>query len=146
MGFEKYHEEKKFGGLAHTMPKSIEWLSEHKDEKLFLFLQGYDVHGRFPFKEEHLQKFLGEKYRGSLKGTEDEYWDLRNENIEKGQITINEEDMRFLRSVYDAKIFSADQRLGYFIKSLQQTGLLEKSIIIISEFLDIRFQWIYLGY
>lgn len=132
LGFEEYYDGKRFGGFDLTMPKAVAWLSEHKNEKMFLFVQGYDVHGRFPLDQQYVKDFLGEQYAGPFKGTEEEYWKLRNLNIENGEISVTEEDMRLWRAVYDAKIFAADKRFGVFIERLREMGLLEKSIIIFS--------------
>lgn len=132
LGFEEYFDGQRFGGFDLTMPKAMDWLAAHQNEKVFLFVQGYDVHGQFPLDRQLLSQFLEKEYHGPSKGSEEEYWDLRTRNIEKGEISITEEDMRLWRAVYDAKIYAADQRLGTFLGQLQEAGLLEKSIVIIS--------------
>ena len=132
LGFEEYFDGQRFGGFDLTMPKALDWLAAHQNEKVFLFVQGYDVHGQYPLARQYLPQFLSPEYHGPFKGSEEEYWDLRTRNIEKGKISITEEDMRLWRAVYDAKIYAADQRLGAFLRKLQETGLLEKSIVIIS--------------
>ena len=131
-GFEEYQDEPRFGGFDRTMPAALEWLGKHRQEKFFLFVEGYDVHGQFPLRRENLGKFLEPPYRGTLKGTEDEYWALRDRNLEEGSVTVPPEDLRFLKAIYDTKIHDADQRFGAFIGRLREMGLLENSIVIVS--------------
>lgn len=132
LGFEQYHDGKDFEGFNSLMPQALSWMAEKRNEKFFVFLQGYDVHGRFPFDKAALRKFLGADYRGPFTGIADEYWNLRNRSIGEGDFSMAEEDVRFWKAVYDAKIFSFDERFGGFVHQLEALGLLEKSIIIVS--------------
>ncbi len=131
-GFDTYYDKKTFAGFDETMPIALEWLKNNGSEKFFLFVQGYDVHGRFPMDEEGKTKFLYKGYQGPLQGTIDEYWDLRTKNIDQGKVDLSPEDIKFLESIYDAKISAADKRFGQFIEKLQEMKLLENSIIVIS--------------
>lgn len=131
-GFERYFDAEKFGGFDLLMPKALSWLQEVRDQRFFLFVQGYDVHGRFPLERRNLDTFLGAPYHGPYAGTEEEYWTLRNRSISEGNFSMSDEDIRFWNAVYDTKIFEADQRFGAFIKELARLDLLEKSIIVVS--------------
>ncbi|NTV14999.1 MAG: sulfatase-like hydrolase/transferase [Desulfobulbaceae bacterium] len=132
LGFEEYQDQPRFGGFDRTMPAALAWLDKHRQEKFFLFVEGYDVHGQFPLRREHLGKFLKPPYQGALKGSEEEYWALRDRNLEEGSVTIPPEDLRFWKAIYDTKIHEADQRFGAFIAKLREQGLLENSIVIVS--------------
>lgn len=132
LGFARYFDKQRFGGFDLLMPKAVSWLTEMRSEKLFLFLEGYDVHGQFPLSQKHLKKFLGPDYHGNCTGTSDEYWQLRNRSINEGAFPMSDEDIRFWNAVYDTKIFDADARFGIFMEELKQFGLLEKSIIVVS--------------
>jgi arylsulfatase A-like enzyme len=132
LGFEEYQDQPRFGGFDRTMPAALEWLSQHRQEKFFLFVEGYDVHGQFPLNRENLGKFLNPPYQGALKGTEEEYWALRDRNLEEGSVTLPPEDLRFWKAIYDTKIHDADQRFGGFIAKLRELGVLDNSIVIVS--------------
>lgn len=132
LGFEEYTDEPRFAGFDRTMPQALEWLGRHRQEKFFLFVQGYDVHGQFPLNRQHLERFLKPPYQGPLKGTEEEYWALRDRNLEAGGISMPAEDLRLWKAIYDAKIYAADQRFGAFIAKLRELGLLDNSIIIVT--------------
>lgn len=131
-GFDEYFDEQTFGGFDRTMELAGEWLRNNNEHPFFLFVQGFDVHGRFPIDRENYGQFIVQDYQGQLTGSEEEYWRLRNENLEKGTVELTPDDIRFLESVYDAKIAAADARFGAFIKELEKLGLLENSIIIVS--------------
>jgi len=131
-GFEVYYDEIRLAGFDRTMPLAFDWLKEHRDEKLFLFVQGYDVHGRFPLKREFLGRFMDRPYKGPAGATEDEYWALRDRNLADGGLTMSPEDANLWKAVYDAKIHAADQRFGEFINRLRELGLLDNSIIVVS--------------
>lgn len=132
LGFEEYIDEPRFGGFDRTMPPALDWLAKHRQEKCFLFVEGYDMHGQFPLQRENLKRFLAPPYQGKLKGTEEEYWALRDRNLEDGGVTIPPEDLRFWQAIYDTKIYDADQRFGAFIAKLRELGVLDNSIIIVS--------------
>ena len=132
LGFEEYTDTPRFGGFDRTMPPALDWLGKHRQEKCFLFVEGYDMHGQFPLNREHLGRFLTPPYQGPLKGTEEEYWALRDRNLEEGGVTIPPEDLRFWQAIYDTKIYDADQRFGDFIAKLRKMGMLENSIVIVS--------------
>lgn len=131
-GFEEYFDEKRFGGFDLTMPLAVQWLEGHPNEKKFLFVQGYDVHGQYPLNRERLGQFLDPPYLGMLTGSEEEYWQLRDRNLDEGGVSLSQEDVRLWRAVYDAKIFEADRRFGDFIDELRRLGLMENSIVIVS--------------
>lgn len=130
--FDTYFDKKDFGGFDLTMPKAVQWLTNDKQGKFFLFVQGYDVHGKFPLEKKYLSMFLDKPYTGASKATENEYWALRNKNLEQGGLTLSKEDTDLWKAVYDAKIYAADKRFGEFIETLKKMNLLENSIIIVS--------------
>jgi len=132
LGFDTYYDETKFGGFNLTMPKALGWLKEHRDEKFFLFIQGYDVHGRYEFPGEFKNKFVDPDYNGPYKGTSEEYWGLRNLSLDQKSLQLNADDVKFWRNWYDGRIYEADKRLGNFLKRVQKLDLMDKTVIVIS--------------
>jgi len=132
-GFDTYFDRKRFGGFDLTMPQAVNWLQEHRDKRFFLFVEGFDMHGLFPLDRTHLLRFLDNvPYRGKLGGGEDEYWQFRNRSLEQADLGLQGEDLRFLKAVYDSKIYEADRRFGMFISEVKKMGLLDKTIVIVS--------------
>ena len=68
---------------------------------------------------EVITKYLPYDYHGDYTGSGEEYWQLRTRSINGETINLSENDVRFWRAVYDAKIYAADQRFGKFIEQLK---------------------------
>ncbi len=132
LGFDVYFDKIKFGGMDESIPRALEWVKQNKDRKFFLFLHGYDSHGQnVPaggFDYRFVDKGYDKKYSGSAKEQEA----LREEGLEKGEIKLRDEDVRFWRAIYDEKINRADALFGKFIAELDKMGLKDKTLFIIS--------------
>ena len=132
IGFDVYGDDATFGGFDLTMPQALEWLNVHSREKFFLFVQGFDVHGRYSLPAQYENKFLQPGYKGKYHGSVEEYWQLRNSSVDNTLPGISEADVRFWESNYDAKIYEADRRFGKFIAGLEKLGILKNTIVVIS--------------
>lgn len=132
LGFDTYFDKATFGGFELAMPKALEWLQTHKGNKFFLFLAGYDVHGRYPLPQNYNNTFADPNYTGKYKGSQEEYWELRNRSVDRLPLNLTQEDVKFWESIYDAKILEADKRFKAFIEQLKAMGLMDNTIIIVS--------------
>lgn len=130
-GFDEYYGEKPFAGFETNVPLALDWLKENKNRKFFLFVQGYDLHGRYGLQKDSAKKFMDKGYNGLYTGSVDEQIYLRDLSLEEGHVNLSEEDMKFWRSLYDTKLYDADKRLGIFFNELEKSGVTGKSIIII---------------
>jgi choline-sulfatase len=135
-GFEPYVDDRYFGGTDYSGPKAVEWLRENRDERFFLFLHGYDVHGQFPLPDAALS---GVDYDGALDGGIEEQASLRERGLgaidEPGAPSVlgglDEGDTAFLERVYDLKVRALDERFGRFIGELRALGLLDDTVVIV---------------
>jgi len=132
LGFDTYYDKTTFGGFDIVLPMALKWLKKYRKEKFFLFIQGYDVHGRYQLLNDFKNKFADPNYTGKYKGTVEEYWELRNVSLDVGDLSMTDEDVKFWRSVYDAKIHEADRKFGLFLEEFDKLGLTGKTVIIIS--------------
>jgi len=132
LGFDSYYDQTTFGGFDIVLSMALKWLKKHREEKLFLFIQGYDVHGRYKLPYFLKNKFTDPNYGGRYKGTVEEYWELRNLSLDVGYLNMTDEDVKFWRSVYDAKIHEADRKFGLFLEEFDKLGLTGKTMIIVS--------------
>ncbi len=130
-GFNTYYDSKPFGGFETTIPLALKWLGENKDHKFFLFVHGYDIHGRYELQKDSSRKFMDKNYHGYYTGAEEEQITLRNLSLDNGYVDLSEEDKKFWIDLYDSKLYDADQRLGKFFFELKALGILNNSIIII---------------
>lgn len=128
--------------LNFTIPEAINWLAQNKDEKFFLFIQGYDAHCPFipPQPYDNLFNSSGVHTVNSsycVRG----YPDAENEmKIYKayyhltGQdpISIDENDVDYLVSQYDGEIAYVDSTLSSLLNYLENSGLLQNTIVVIT--------------
>ena len=132
-GFDTYFYEKgKFGGFDRSIPKAIEWLREHKDEKFFVFLHGYDCHGQNTPSEGFDYRYVDPGYDQRFTGTEQEQELLREEGLVRGFVTLRDEDVRFWRAVYDEKINRADARFRDFLAEFDKLGISDKTLFVLT--------------
>lgn len=131
-GFETYDDGATFGGFDRSLPLALKWLQAHGTRNFFLFVQGYDVHGRFPPPKCCDNPYLVGNEAAQFDGSPDAYWQLRNLSIENGVLNISDKQRRFWINTYDAKILEADKRFGEFIQTVEKMQLLENTIVIIS--------------
>ena len=96
------------------------------DAPFFLFLHFYDVHTDFTPRPEYRAKFVG-PYAGRMTGSTSQLADLRTEGE-----TLAEDDLRWLRDMYDAEINQLDDLLGKFFAWLDDEGLYDDALIVIT--------------
>lgn len=131
-GFETYTDDLNFGGFKDSFPKALEWIKKHREEKLFVFLHGYDIHGQYVPEGGYDKRFVDFDYKGHLTGSKEEQKSLREEGLNQGKIALTKEDTRFLIALYDEKIQRADQEFSQFLQVYSGLGLLDKTIFIIT--------------
>jgi len=131
-GFDKYYDKKVFGGFKDVFPKALKWIKRNRKSKFFVFVMGYDVHGRYPLPDEPDDQFNDKDYSGPYQGTVEEYWKLRNDSIDKEILDLTEGDIKFWRNWYDTKIVESDKKFGDFIQKLKKIVDMNNTVIVIS--------------
>jgi choline-sulfatase len=132
-GFDVYYYEKgKFGSLDQSIPKALEWLAANKDKKFFLFLHGYDIHGQNTPATGFDYRYVDKSYDQKFTGSELEQEALREEGLERGQLTLRDADVQFWRDVYDEKINRADEKFRKFLESFDRLGLTGKTLFVLT--------------
>lgn len=131
-GFDTFYQtDKPFQGFDETIPLALNWLSLNKNDKFFLFLHGYDVHGQNQPKDGYDYRYVNKPYHGVYSGSTKEQAALREEGLDKGDLTMSDEDIAFWRAVYDEKINRTDEKFGYFIKQIDKMGLLQNTVVVV---------------
>lgn len=131
-GFKVYTDDKDFGGFEDSVPKALAWIRQRKDEKLFVFLHGYDIHGQYVPEGGYDQRFVDFDYKGVLTGSKEEQKELREEGLARGQIFLAKEDIGFLTALYDEKVQRADAQFAHFVEEYKKLGLMDKTIFILT--------------
>ncbi len=122
-GFETFVE------MRHRHTKSIftralEWIAKRSDRPFFLFVHTYEPHspyldGRFAVAAEAGQ--IGESFDRK---------DL--EAMREGRWEPSPEEKRYISDLYDGDIRSTDDALSGLLRGLQERGLLDRSIVVIT--------------
>ena len=120
-----------FNGFNYSEPLALSWIAQHKNQKFFVFLHGYDAHGQDQL-DNFTGRFLDFKYSGNFTGSAAQQAQLRELGLAQGYVNISQDDIKFWRAVYDEKIYDADRVFGQFITNLSQQGLLDRTIIIVA--------------
>ncbi len=132
-GFDVYyHEQEKFGGFHDSVPRAIEWLKKNRQQKFFLFLHGYDCHGQHSPAGGYDYRFVDKNYDRRFTGSEQEQELLREEGLDKGQLTLRDEDVRFWRAIYDEKINRADEMFAKFMHDFDKLGITDKTLFVLT--------------
>lgn len=132
-GFETYqHERAKFGGFDYSMPRALDWLRANREKKFFLFLHGYDCHGQNAPADGYDYRYVPKGYDQRYTGSEVEQEALREEGLEKGQLTLRDADVQFWRAVYDEKISRADARFKQFLAEFEKLGIASKTLFVLT--------------
>jgi arylsulfatase A-like enzyme len=96
------------------------------EQPFFLFLHFYDAHTDVTPRKEYRQRFV-EPYSGALNGRTQQLIRLRNEGAE-----LSDDDVRWLRQMYDAEIAQLDELLGRFLGWLDERGWLEDALVVVT--------------
>jgi len=132
-GFDTYYYDKgKFGRFDQSIPRALDWLAKNKDKKFFLFLHGYDVHGQSTPPGGFDYRFVDQDYDRRYMGAELEQELLREEGLQKGQLTMRDEDVQFWRAIYDEKIQRADAKFQRFLDEFAKLGVQDKTIFVLT--------------
>jgi arylsulfatase A-like enzyme len=120
-------QQKTFNNGDTVVATAKEMFAEHDEDKpFFLFLHFYDVHTDFTPRPEYKEKFVG-PYSGRLTGRTQQLIGLRN----RGE-KLSEGDVRWLREMYDAEIRQLDDLLGRFFGWLDDEGLSDDTLFVIT--------------
>lgn len=138
-GFEVYLDDRKFGGFDYSVPAAQQWLREHASERFFMFLHGYDAHGQYDPPDGYRKAFASD-YAGTMQGGAVEQGELRERGLRnkiegKGDgeafLELSDEDFEFHAALYDEKIQDADARFADFLRTLDELGLRERTILVV---------------
>jgi arylsulfatase A-like enzyme len=114
-------------GIARILPKAKKWLEENKADPFFLFIHCYDIHDPYTPPPPYDTIFHDFNYTGnfvpSTKNMQAAAW--------RG-LEVNDEDVRHIKALYDGGIRYTDEKIGEFLSYLQEAGLKDNSLVIIT--------------
>ncbi len=140
LGFSRYHEqegkvhlredgeviakETGEGGIEETFRMAREWLAAHGDEPFFLFIHTYEPHT--PYERRTFTKGLSPGKVGETFSME------KLGPLRTGQLQFDAKDLEYLEALYDGGIFEADRHLGAFVEFLDERGLGDKTLVVVT--------------
>jgi choline-sulfatase len=130
-GFDTYYDATAFGGLDKSIPEAETWLASHKNEKFFMFVHGYDVHGQHTPAAGYDYRYVQKPYTGAYSGSAAEQQRLREAGLRGEKLNLSGQDIAFWRAIYDEKINDADQEFGVFMDDFKKNNLLDNTIIVV---------------
>lgn len=142
-GFDRY----RIQGQMDRFPVTARWLRHDADEPFFLFIQSFTTHSPYSappqFRETYTGNYSGPLYNMTVEmpnGTRVGFTSsaIGRENgtpvLRKGNITIEltEDDVQYVRDVYDGAVRYVDDRLGEIFTVLELTGLANDTVVIVT--------------
>ncbi|MFH1998849.1 MAG: sulfatase [Planctomycetota bacterium] len=115
-------------GSVDSFDRALKWLDRKKDEPFFLFLHTFMIHEYLP-----PAKWASEFNKGCKSrlepGNEARHAFSLSRVLTHG---ISSEDLAFAENMYDATIRTADDRVGELIRHLEVSGLLDRTVLVIT--------------
>lgn len=128
-GFDEYTSGDAFDGLPTSAPMAVDFIRKHRNEKMFVFIHGFDVHGQYIPTGGYERMFV-RNYSGTLNGSTEEQKQFREEGVKNGRIFLTPDDAKFLRGLYDEKVVRLDEMIGVLIREIRAQKIADKTIII----------------
>jgi arylsulfatase A-like enzyme len=125
-GFETYDGEEKIG-IAKILPKVKKWLNENGSQPFFLFLHCYDIHSPYDPPPPYDTMFQDTVYTGSFVPST-----AKLRLAAWNRIQLNNQDLQHVMALYDGGIRYTDEMIGEFFAYLRNSGLYNRSLIIVT--------------
>ncbi|MFH1619535.1 MAG: sulfatase-like hydrolase/transferase, partial [bacterium] len=152
-GFQITDDNPNFTGFNVTLKQAEEWLAKKPPGRFFLFIHGYDAHCPFTPPKEFKGRFSGSSgkkaaidytkcvraVRTSTKTYDAFYMGgctpfRTSSNCPPVKpVVLTQDDINYLKDLYDEEVLSVDCRIGKFLGSLDGNILQKTLIIILSE-------------
>ena len=125
-GFDSFDQENAWGGhFSITSPsisqKAVDFINKNKKNKFFLFLHYFDPHFAYML---HDQYNYFPDYKGEVKSR------MSTHVLRKNAPNYSENDLKYLRALYDSEISFTDYYIGKVINHLKALNLYNNTIII----------------
>jgi len=130
-GFEIYDDgspcRRGYYEISSYISKLLSWLESVKSRKFFLFIHTYDVHEPYnppsPYSDLYTKGRCEGKHLRTSKG-------IKPRKLDASKLTPEEID--YIMAVYDGGINYVDDQLGKIFRKLDQLGIADNTIIIVT--------------
>ncbi|MCH7519439.1 MAG: sulfatase [Candidatus Dadabacteria bacterium] len=121
--FEEYIMGTEGTSSEHLTERAIEYISDNQDNKFFLWIHYFDPHAIYLYHEDYN---YGRNYSGNLPAN------LSVEFLKSDKNSFNTEDIEYVKDIYDEEISYTDHNIGKLINNIEELGLKEDTVIIIT--------------
>lgn len=136
-GFDLYHNDtgdSRSKSFEKIMPQVIEWLEVNKNSGFFLFLHINDTHSPYHCPYEDI---YDPDYKGVIDNLYLNYRFLQSFDrdtlfLDKEKIKLTRKDINHIIAHYDGGITYTDRYIGGLLKKLDELGLTNKTILILT--------------
>lgn len=138
-GFDDYHEEEGpvqrmsedkdwsaeyTGGIEETFRRSREWITEHADERFFLFIHTYEAH--MPYTRRTFTEGLDPGRVGETFTMD------KIEELQSGKLAFDDGELEYLNALYDGGVLECDRQVGAFLDTLEELGLRDRTLVVVT--------------
>jgi choline-sulfatase len=131
-GWDDYNNYIREGGSTEAedvFAQAGNFIERHKDERFFVYIQTIDPHVPYDPPAEFLRMYDPSEYAGQVQPRLTP--DLL-EQAKRNAVTFNAADRRRLEALHDGEISYHDRQLGVFMERLQQLGVADDTLLVIT--------------
>ena len=112
------------GGIENTFRLAKDWLKGHRNDHFFLLIHTYEPH--VPYTRNAFTKGIERGPFGEKFTSEDHI------KIKKGTLSLNDDELQYIEALYDEGILEYDKQIGSFLAFLENTGLRDKTLVVVT--------------
>jgi arylsulfatase A-like enzyme len=117
----------------HVYGDAIKWLERRREkndtDRFFLWIQTIDPHVPYEVPKEYLGRYFEGRYRGRLGPHVTGY---ETADFNEGKVRFRQQDHDYIKALYRGEITYHDHYFGKFLERLEAMGLLEDSLLVVS--------------
>lgn len=127
--YTNFIRESKNTDASSVLEEAADWIEQNKDRRFFAYVQTIDPHVPYDPPAEFLQMYDRRDYTGQV---QPRMTPELLEQAKKGEVTFDASDTRRLEALHDGEITQHDHEMGRFIERLQELGVWEDTLFVIT--------------
>jgi arylsulfatase A-like enzyme len=110
--------------IEDTFQQAMDWLENHLDEKFFLYIHTYEPHTPYLRRD-----FVEGMDPGAVGRT---FTPEKLEMLQSGRLAFDQDELDYLKGLYDGGILKCDQHVGELVDFLERTGLRDRTLVVVT--------------
>lgn len=108
---------------------AMDWFEEHGDRRFVSLVHYYSTHTPWDPPARFREPYCDPDYRGPF---ENGFYSYHREGMEAENYEPSEEELAFIRGLYDGGVAQADWMIGQVLEELERQGVLENTIVVVT--------------